>query len=212
MSESLAGNLLVASSITEDPVVNRSVCLLVHDDAESAIGVMINRPMQPSPQQLLAMFNEPPESPANRIAAESEELALEERSGDEAGESPGPREEMLHFGGPLSGPIVAIHTSSEHAEAETGPGIYVAAQKQHLEHLVRHHPVPYRLIVGHLGWSHEQLRDEISQGYWHLLPASADLIFAAEGDLWPQLIRRATASTVAGWLQTPDVPGAGELN
>lgn len=207
MSESLAGNLLVASTITADPIVNRSVCLLVHDDAETAIGVMLNRPMQPSPEQLLAMFADGSTGRSNRIA--SELPASNRESSDAPAEA---HAGMLHFGGPLSGPIVAIHTSSEHAEVETGSGIYVAAQKQHLEHLLRHHSSPFRLIVGHLGWTGEQLRGEIAGGYWHLLPATADLVFSAEGDLWPRLIRRATSATVAGWLGTPDVAEACELN
>ena len=62
---------------------------------------------------------------------------------------------MIHFGGPQSGPVVAIHQESEFAEAETGTGIYVAAQKHHLENLVRRDQVRYRLIVGHLGWKSE---------------------------------------------------------
>lgn len=278
MSESLAGKLLVASTVSEDPIVNRSVCLLVHDDDESAIGVMLNRPMRPSPEQLLAIFQSPepesdpepgPERENDSPGGESEspggesfgpgDLASGDNpSGDQdetdgrnktggdksqtgggprgkhrirsirpkasaesprsespRSDSPGPgpvRPGTLHFGGPLSGPIVAIHTSSEYAEAETGRGIYVAAQKQHLEDLVRRHPVPYRLIVGHLGWTSDQLREEIANGFWHVLPATAETIFAGEGDLWPRLIRRATAGSVCSWIGTPDVVGAAELN
>ena len=242
MTQSLAGNLLVASTTVEDPIVNRSVCLLVHDDSETAIGVMLNRPMRPSPQQLLSMLGESDgkcaESPGGRrpcvgrglqaelVGPESDNgkaaappgLAGIGLPGGDVGKAAGgdspitPASGSLHFGGPLSGPVVAIHASSEYAEAETGPGIYVAAQKHHLEYLVRHHPVPYRLIVGHLGWTGEQLRTEISRGLWHVLPATPDLVFAAEGDLWPRLIRRATAASLADWLGTPDVPDAAALN
>ncbi len=266
MSESLAGKLLVASTVSEDPIVNRSVCLLVHDDADSAIGVMLNRPMRPSPEQLLSMLGSPearsddehpfddehgfggehgfadehafggkPGSGGESDGPPLDDVAASEGAhpsrpasgvnriqgvspnGSEAGD-PGSsgadphRGGTLHFGGPLSGPIVAIHTSSEYAEAETGRGIYVAAQKQHLEELVRRHPVPYRLIVGHLGWSSDQLREEIANGFWHVLPATAEMIFAGEGDLWPRLIRRATAGSVSSWIGTPDVVGAAELN
>lgn len=242
MTQSLAGNLLVASTTVEDPIVNRGVCLLVHDDTETAIGVMLNRPMRPSPQQLLSMLGESDgkraESPGGRHPSadrglHAELVGPEADNGKAAvppglagvglpggsgalptgGDSPATTATgALHFGGPLSGPVVAIHASSEYAEAETGPGIYVAAQKHHLEYLVRHHPVPYRLIVGHLGWTGDQLRSEISRGLWHVLPATPELVFAAEGDLWPQLIRRATASTLADWLGTTDVPDAAELN
>ena len=254
MSESLAGNLLVASTVSEDPIVNRSVCLLVHDDADSSIGVMLNRPMRPSPEQLLSMLRssdaqsggehdfggehgfdeksdgiQPDDIQVGGVAAGDGGLSGKSASGgnrikgvspkgSEAVSDSGPsgvdphRSGTLHFGGPLSGPIVAIHTSSEYAEAETGRGVYFAAQKQHLEELVRRHPVPYRLIVGHLGWTSDQLREEIANGFWHVLPATAEMIFAGEGDLWPRLIRRATSGSVCSWIGTPDVVGAAELN
>jgi putative transcriptional regulator len=119
---------------------------------------------------------------------------------------------MLHFGGPLSGPVVAIHQHSQYAEAETGDGIYVAAQKQHLEDLARQQPGPYRLIVGHLGWEFEQLETEIETGIWHVLPATTDSVFSSANEMWPRLIRRATSSSMARWLGIPDLVAAGELN
>lgn len=209
MKESLAGNLLIASSLLEQPVVNRAVCLLVHHDEDGAIGVMLNRPMQPNPQAMLELIGggssadppEPIETPRFATADEGE-----------ASRSSGSAGALLHFGGPLSGPLVAIHGSSQYAEAETGQGIYVAAQRQHLEQLVRQHPCPYRLIVGHLGWGPDQLRSELHQGYWHLLPATAQDVFTTDEAMWPQLIRRATANSLARWIGTPDVPGAAELN
>lgn len=212
MTESLAGNLLVASTITDNPIVQRSVCLLVHHGEDGAIGVMLNRPLQPNPQQLLTLFADQEDQPVNRLPSE---LAAEEKpETSEAAEAAAPDHGggFLHFGGPLSGPVVAIHASSEHAEAETGPGIYVAAQKQHLEHLVRHRTSPYRLIVGHLGWSAEQLREEIARGYWHVLPATADVVFAGHEEMWARLIRRGTASSLASWIGTDDDPDAAALN
>lgn len=208
MMDCLSGQLLVASTVTTDPVIDRSVCLLVHDDEDGAIGVMLNRPLQPNPTELLALLESEPEGNANRLshlsgASESAEGPDQERPTTAS---------AVHFGGPLSGPVVAIHTSSEHAEAETGHGIYVAAQKQHLEKIVRDRPTPYRLIVGHLGWSAEKLREEIAAGYWHVLPATAEIVFSVDGEMWPRLIRRATASSVAAWIGTHDVPGAHELN
>jgi putative transcriptional regulator len=119
---------------------------------------------------------------------------------------------MLHFGGPLSGPVVAIHQMSQFAEAETGTGIYVAAQKQHLEDLIRRQVGPYRLIVGHLGWKTEELDGEIEAGIWHVVPATVDTVFSAATEMWPRLIRRATSSSMAKWIGAADVIGASELN
>ena len=119
---------------------------------------------------------------------------------------------MLHFGGPRSGPVVAIHQTSEFAEAETGKGIYVAAQRQHLEELVRDHPAPYRLIVGHLGWEVDELAAEMDAGLWHIVPATTEAVFSPAMEMWPQLIRRATSNSLAKWIGIPDVVAAGDLN
>jgi putative transcriptional regulator len=118
----------------------------------------------------------------------------------------------VHFGGPLNGPVVAVHSSSEFAEAETGSGIYVAAQKPNLEGLVRCQEAPYRLIVGHIGWDNQQLQAELDAGVWHTLPATTDAVFSVDSEMWPRLIRRATARSVASWIGTPDIPMAYEVN
>ncbi len=185
MIDSLAGNLLIASTLVDDPVRASSVCLLVHHDEDGAIGVMLNRPLAPNPPALLAMLGQPPQPPSdgNRLPA--------------ATKGPGLGTEMVHFGGPLSGPVVAIHSESKFAEAETGPGIYVAAQKHHLEGLFSQPHGPMRLIVGHLGWQPEELQNELDAGVWHVVPATAEAVFSSDRDMWPRLIRRATARSMA---------------
>jgi len=215
MTELLTGNLLVASSLVSDPIYAGGVCLVVHQDDTNVIGVMLNRPMKPSPEALLALGAQPKPAPGNRLAAISGPEPQENGVGDggENDRAVAPSAlGTLHFGGPLSGPVVAIHQLSQYAEAETGSGIYVAAQKQHLEDLIRRQPGPYRLIVGHLGWETEQLEAEIESGIWHVVPATADTVFATASEMWPGLIRRATSNSMARWIGIPDVIGVGELN
>ena len=221
MIESLTGNLLVASSLVTDPIYAGGVCLVVHQDDTNVIGVMVNRPMKPTPEALVAMLGgQKKPSEGNRLTAISETPTTEAAENEPHSENPAdasPRDQpipwgILHFGGPLSGPVVAIHQHSQYAEAETGNGIYVAAQKQHLEDLVRCRPGPYRLIVGHLGWECEQLEAEIETGIWHVLPATTDSVFSSAIEMWPRLIRRATSSSMARWLGIPDLVAAGELN
>lgn len=119
---------------------------------------------------------------------------------------------QLHFGGPVSGPVVALHGSSEHAEMETGAGIYVAAHKDHLEQLVREQSERFRLIVGHLRWSPGALESEIEAGLWHPLPATPDEVFAPAAGMWPRLVRRATSRSMAGWIGTTDLVDAASWN
>ncbi len=207
MNELLTGNLLVASSLATDPVYSRGVCLVVHQDESNVIGVILNRPLTPSPEALLEMLSEESGNRLSQYREDPERENSKERSSDHD-QSSG----FLHFGGPRSGPVVAIHQTSQYAEAETGAGIYLAAQKQHLEELVRDHPAPYRLIVGHLGWELAELASEFHQGLWHIVPATTDAVFSTASEMWPSLIRRATSGSLAQWLGIRDVVGAGDLN
>ncbi|MEP0428284.1 YqgE/AlgH family protein, partial [Rhodopirellula bahusiensis] len=63
-----------------------------------------------------------------------------------------------------------------------------------------------------LGWTAEQLETEIEEGIWHRVPATSDILNADDATMWPRMIRRATANSVARWLDTTDVPGSAELN
>ena len=227
MKECLSGNLLVASSLVDDAFASQGVCLLVHHDADTAIGVMLNRPMRHDAGAMLKMLSEANEDPsgstsANQMTtsrlpkpADTDEVEFTDLAPGGAGSMPAPKPNVghaLHFGGPLSGPVVAVHNLSEHAEAETGDGIYVAAERDHLEQIIRQNLGPYRLIVGHVGWQSDELLRQIESGLWHVLPATPEAVFASDTVMWPRLIRRATASSVASWLGVPDVPDAHQLN
>lgn len=187
---SYAGKLLVASTLLESPFFERSVCLVVQHDEDGTIGLVLNRPLAPQPSELLAMLTDD----------------LRDRR-----TSPAPGA-MVHFGGPLSGPVVALHSAPVLAEAETAEGVYVAAQKDHLQQLLGTTGSPYRLLVGHAGWSIGQLDEEVHQGHWHVMPASSEAVFAPDELMWPSLIRRACGHSVARWVKAPHVPPVPELN
>ena len=211
MTESLTGQLLVASSLVTQPISAGGVCLVVHQDDENVIGVMLNRPMKPNPAELLALLQQNGEDLPEPSASDGEIAARFPNDMDTSSSADSPLG-LLHFGGPMSGPVVALHQDQQQAEAETGEGIYVAAQKHHLENLVREKHATFRLFVGHLGWKHEQLEHEIAAGVWHQVPATRQTVFSPYQDMWPRVIRRATSNSMAKWLGIPDVIGAGELN
>ncbi|WP_153556637.1 YqgE/AlgH family protein [Roseimaritima sediminicola] len=186
MTQSLTGNLLVASTELDGEVFARSVCLVVHHDDDGAIGLMLNRPLHPQPAELLSLL------------------------GSEHSRVPAAAEGTVHFGGPLSGPVVALHALPALAESETSSGIYVAAQKDHLEKLM-HQAAPMRLIVGHAGWASGQLEAEIAEGSWHVTPASPEIIFSPDEAMWARSIRHASGRTLARWVGARPVPSP-ELN
>lgn len=119
---------------------------------------------------------------------------------------------IVHFGGPLSGPVVAVHGTRALAEAEAGQGVFMAAQREHLEQLIKDGGGDFRLIIGHSAWTTAQLSEEFSAGYWHILPATQETTLPVRFDLWPHLIRRATGASVASWVGARDSGGWTGLN
>ncbi len=252
MRSSQVGDLLVASTEVDGTVLNRGVCLLVYEDEETAVGVMLNRPMQvfqssqsgETPDQAqgasksashrLSQFMAPEQpAPEQRDASDVPSVDEQFEAGDAASDQDpptphalafvGPADDpdagklligtSLYFGGPLSGPVVAVHGQANLAEAEAGEGIFVAAQRDHLEALLQaEQPVPFRLIVGHLSWTRDQLANEIEGGVWHRVRATNEILSTADEWLWPKLIRSATAGSVSRWLGTTHVADAHLLN
>lgn len=172
-----------------DPMFGRSVCLVMHHDEDGAIGVLLNRPLQPGPEELWKLL----ESEGSRV--------------------PRPTKRSIHFGGPMAGPVVALHAQQQLAEAETGAGIYVAAQKEHLQELVSCTAEgPMRLIIGHAAWESGQLEKEIAAGAWYLLSATADRVFEADDSMWPHLVRTGVGHSLASWVGVDDTDGDPHLN
>lgn len=220
MKDCGTGNLLVASSMVDAPMIARGVCLVVHQDEDNVIGVMLNRPIKANDQVLQSLMGQATTSPRNRLDDAIEDDSSDAAPPDDGQLIPGaplhglPKSmaQSLHFGGPMSGPVVAVHGSSDHAEAETGDGIYMAAQKDNLQNLISQNHQPYRLILGHLGWKVDRLQQEIDEGWWHMVPATADAVFAEDDQMWRGLIHRATGRSLANWIDTPDHFGANYLN
>ncbi len=188
MSSSLTGTLLVASPQITEGLFARSVCLIVHHDHQAVIGLVLNRPLPTVLPQLLAAINGQP--PVNSRL------------------DPGPTAANLpvHYGGPLAGPVMALHLDKQLAEAETTQEIYVAAQQGHLQQLIGQTQSPVRLIVGHAGWTNEQLVKELQAGNWYTLPATPDLVFEHDDTMWQRLLPRAAGLAVAKWVAAVPTP------
>ena len=106
---------------------------MVEHTEDGALGVVLNRL-------------------ANRSVAE-----LWHEVSDEACDDPRP----VNLGGPVSGPLIAIHTDENLAEMEILPGVYLAAQKSNLDRLVAQTEHHYRVYLGHSGWGRGQLEGEL---------------------------------------------------
>ncbi len=181
--ESLEGQLLLASPQLLDPNFVRTVVLLVEHNDNGALGLVINRPTGTTVQELWK----------------------------QVGESPCESRQPVHLGGPVSGPIMAIHTVNSLAEMEIVEGVFFAMKKQNLDELVRRDE-RFKVFYGQSGWGPGQLEGEIEQGAWRAVPAKLEDLFDAADDLWQRLMQRAMAGVLPEMLGIKHVPQDPSLN
>jgi putative transcriptional regulator len=52
-------------------------------------------------------------------------------------------------------------------------------------------PSAFRVYAGYVGWSTQQLKSEVVQGLWRVLPADANVVFDPDPEkVWDRLISR----------------------
>lgn len=153
------GNLLAAVPDLRDPNFFRSVVLVFQHDREGAAGLVLNRQL-----------------PATLQEVAREVLELE-------GEFP----ESMYWGGPVEGPLMALHQSVALAEHQVIPGLFFSLQKQNLQSLLERRDHPFRIFTGYAGWGPGQLERELEAGGWLTLPAAVEQAFAQPELLWQQV-------------------------
>jgi len=179
--KSLQGHFLVASPHLLDPNFTRTVVLLIQHNLDGAFGLVLNRPSSKTIRELWEQVHEPPCE----------------------------NEQRVHLGGPVSGPLMALHTIQDLSEIEVLPGVYFSAEKGHLEELVRGNGAQFKLFVGHSGWGGKQLEGELKQGAWFTAPAKAEYIFLDEEALWKRVageIGRGLLHSMLNIKEFPDDP------
>lgn len=183
--KSLQGQLLVASPHLEDPNFVRTVVLLIQHSEEGAFGVVLNRALSKTVQELWA----------------------------DVGEEPCDNTHPLYLGGPVEGPLLALHAREEWGEVEILPGVYFSAQKDHLEKLVAENDDQCLLFVGYSGWGGGQLEGELEQGAWFTTPAKAEYVFHPDAaELWKAVSREIGHTMLHDMLQIKHVPDDPSLN
>jgi putative transcriptional regulator len=183
----LAGQVLVAAPKLEDELFGRSVCLILEHHAEQTVGVVLNRPFSLDVKPLWDHLTEG----LTQTAAPPDHL---------------------NFGGPNAGPVVAIHDRPSLAEGGNGQGVFLAAQVETLKKLALVPPRHYRLFVGHAVWQPGQLEQEIAEGFWYPLPASPDLVFVDDHEMWREGMRRVGSLVLQAILHVDAMPSSPLLN
>jgi putative transcriptional regulator len=94
----------------------------------------------------------------------------------------------IYSGGPVPGPLMALHSCEDHGEIEVAAGVYYSVKKKSLEKVVRIASPTQRIFDGHAGWGPGQVEEQIERGGWQVKPAAASEIFYDEQDLWDRLV------------------------
>ena len=183
----LAGVVLIAAPVLTDPVFGRSVCLVLEHTDEGSVGLVLNRSFTSDVAELWDHLSDGQTNVAH---------------------PPG----HLNFGGPVSGPVLAIHDQELLAEAGNGEGVYVAAQVENLKKLTLVEPEHYRLFVGHAAWKAGQLEAEVERGFWYPVTADSQLVFAHESDMWALGMRSVGRSIVSEFVGADKMPASVLLN
>lgn len=180
----IAGHFLVASRYLCDPNFAQSVVLMIHHNDEGAMGVVINRPSGKSVSEVW----------------------------DIIGSEPCDRDDLIYIGGPVPGPLLALHKIEEFSQHDVLPGLYVATDKDSLDVLVRRKNDVLRLYSGHAGWSSGQLEGEMEAGGWLWTKATVDDVFADHETIWKTVTQRIGLEIMAPELNFEHVPPDPSLN
>ena len=157
---SLQGRLLVASPGVTDPDLARTVILLIQHSELQAVGVVLNRPTGTTIRQLWK--------------------AELKKSCDFEG--------IVHCGGPVPGPVMALHDHQPLADLEIRPGVYYTVKKKSLPELVHQQGIVLKVFDSHAGWGPGQLEAQIDRGSWQVAATTAEEILAASPPAWERLV------------------------
>ncbi|MEM6330849.1 MAG: YqgE/AlgH family protein, partial [Planctomycetota bacterium] len=174
----LSGKLLVASRKLRDPNFTQTVVLMLEHTGEGALGVVLNRLADRTVRQVW-----------QSIDAE-----------------PCENDQDLNLGGPVRGPLIALHTAEPLADKAVLPGLFISMQREAVDRLVRQTDHPFRLYTGNAGWGGGQLEGELKAGGWHTSDTDAEDVFSDPADLWVRITRRIGLSIVLPGLDPDDAP------
>jgi putative transcriptional regulator len=157
--ESLQGHFLVAAPYQLDPNFVQTVILVVQHTNRGAFGLILNCPTNGKG----GIFWE-------RV---SKHYCLDGHP--------------LYFGGPVTGPLMAVHTDPSNGQVEVLPDVFFTAKDEHIAAIVRQDEHPYKIFVGYVGWGPQQLDYEVEQGVWRASMADLAHVFSTREDLWDNL-------------------------
>jgi putative transcriptional regulator len=167
-SDTITGQLLVASPEMKDPRFVETVIYMVKHNASGTLGLVINRPLAKGPMQdLLKGFG-------SEITGVKGDI-------------------VIHYGGPVSpGAGFILHTDDVLYDTSTKikDGLAVTSDVKLLEAMARGKgPRRALVIMGYAGWAPGQLEAELKAEAWFVVPADKALIFGKDPEKkWHQAL------------------------
>ena len=153
---SLKNQILISMPHMKDPFFSRSVIYICEHEINGAMGLIINKKF--NDLEIDKLFN--------KLFAidKSSNLPLDD----------------LFFGGPvlLENGIIMHH--SDYSSFESIPlskSISITSRQDILKDLKEIEKVPFKLFLGHSGWSAGQLEIEIENGDWLIQNTTSDFVF-----------------------------------
>jgi putative transcriptional regulator len=177
----IGGKLLVASKHLRDPNFARTVVLMLEHSQEGALGVVLNRP---SDKTVCDVW-------------------------ESLGEGLIDNDEFVYLGGPVPGPLIAVHAMEELGEKQVIPGVYMSVQRDVIQQLVHTPDTRLKLFSGHSGWGDGQLEGELKAGGWHVVDARLDDVFGDEAHfdrLWNKVLKRIALGIMLPGVSPDDLP------
>jgi putative transcriptional regulator len=156
--DSFQGRFLVAARHQLDPNFAKTVILVCGHTKHAAFGVVVSRSREGD----------------NWAAPRNARL----RSAGMA---------RLFEGGPVTGPLMALHTGAFAGERQILPGVFFSRREQNVLTLMRRLAHSCRIFTGYVGWGSGQLDFEVQRGTWRVVPATPEQIFEQDSNLWEQL-------------------------
>lgn len=165
----VAGRLLVAAPVLDDPNFARTVVLLLDHDEDGTVGLVLNRPSHVPVGAVLPVWDGRTTGTdvlfTGGPVQDDSALAL----GLRPGPADGPEPDGFRR---VAGPFGLV-------DLDTDPDTTVAGLDA------------IRIYAGYAGWGPGQLDDELAEGAWYVVDGGPDDVFGVESeDLWQRVLRR----------------------
>jgi putative transcriptional regulator len=181
--KSLQGHFLVATAHQLDPNFAQAVILVAGHTERAAFGVIVN---DPSGKRGRLPRPEPVCFPGTKA--------------------------RLFCGGPVTGPLMALHMKASLGERQLLPGVFFSRKERNVLRLMWRGERQCRIFTSYAGWGSGQLDYDVEQGLWRVVPATPEQIFSDAGDLWGQLSRQASGLQLRTMLNIKHIPADPLLN